>query len=264
MTLLVAVAPGKTGETLLASARMLAHATGWDVRVVHVRRRAGDAELRLPPRLRTSTEVREAVGAAAGEILRESRESDVAVLAFSLRSAARDGLGRTAQAVLRGADPAHVVMRPGMAPLGALKRILVPLSGSPSDSEAMRYTEEHFCKRGREIVVLHVATADMPSEPGSMTAPRFLDQEQYEWSDWHEEFSMRFAPCPQGGRHRTVVKAGKPADVIVAEARERRAELLVLAWRREPAEGRSRQVKQLLQHAPCPMLLVPSATALPL
>jgi len=265
MTLLVALEPGETGEILLASARMLAHAGGWEVRVVHVGEKAGGPVLALPARLATNTEVRELSGDPATILLEQSRSGDVTMLAFSLRSAAPgEGVGRVADALMRGAERPLLVMRPGVNPVGALKRILVPLSGSPSTSEAMRFAEEHFCERGREIVVLHVATADRESEPGSMTAPRIVDQEQYEWSDWHEEFGMRFAACPTGGRHRTVIKAGVPAEVIVAEATSRKVDLLVLAWTPEPVGGPPTQVKDLLGHAPCPLLLVPAATGTPL
>jgi nucleotide-binding universal stress UspA family protein len=168
-------------------------------------------------------------------------------------------VGHVADALLRGAPGALFVTRMGARPIGALKRILVPLEGSPSASEAMRYTEEHFCERGREIVVLHVATADRQSEPGSMTAPRMVDQEQYEWSEWHQEFGMRFAACPLGGRHRTVVKAGPPAETIVAEATAGKTDLLVVAWSQKLGAGRARQVKRLIERAPCALLFVPAA-----
>ncbi len=94
----------------------------------------------------------------------------------------------------------------------------------------MRVTDEAFCGRGREIVVMHVGTADTPDEPGSLPAPRMVDQEQYEWSSWHEEFTMRFAACPQGGRHRTVVRVGDPPAMIIAEAARLPADLIVVAW----------------------------------
>jgi nucleotide-binding universal stress UspA family protein len=144
-----------------------------------------------------------------------------------------------------------------MRPLTALRRVVVPLEGSPSSSEAMRLTEEAFCRRGREIVVLHVGTVDTPDEPGSLPAPRMVDQEHYEWSSWHEEFTMRFATCPEGGRHRTVVRVGEPPAMIVDEATRLPADLIVLAWTGDFGSGRSPHVRALLDEAPCPLLLVP-------
>ena len=160
--------------------------------------------------------------------------------------------------VARAPQPLFV-FRPGMRPLTALRRVVVPLEGSPSSSEAMRLTEEAFCRRCREIVVLHVGTVDTPDEPGSMPAPRMVDQEHYEWSSWHEEFTMRFAACPEGGRHRTVVRVGEPPAVIVDEATRLPADLIVLAWTGVFSSGRSPYVHTLLDEAPCPLLLVPVA-----
>ena len=142
-----------------------------------------------------------------------------------------------ADALLTRAPQTLLVMRPGMRPISSLRRIVVPLEGSPSSSEAMRVTDEAFCGRGREIVVLHVGTADTPDEPGSLPAPRMVDQEQYEWSSWHEEFTMRFATCPEGGRHRTIVRVGDPPAVIVEEAARLPADLIVLAWARRVQRG---------------------------
>jgi nucleotide-binding universal stress UspA family protein len=258
MTVLVALEHGKSGEELLASARVLAHVGDWGVRVLHVKDDAAAPDLVLSARLRTNTEIVEETGAPAEAILAAAGAPDVDVLAFCLRSAADRGVGHVADALLRGAPGPLFVTRRGMPPLRSLKRILVPLEGSPSASEAMRYTEQHFCERGREIVVLHVATADMPSEPGTMSAPRMVDQEQYEWSAWHEEFTMRFSSCPEGGRHRTLVRVGLPSETIVAEAASLKAEMVVVAWSQELGEGRAAAVKALLERSPCPLLFVPA------
>jgi nucleotide-binding universal stress UspA family protein len=83
------------------------------------------------------------------------------------------------------------------------------------------------------------------------------EQEQYEWSSWHEEFTMRFATCPQGGRHRTIVRVGDPPAVIVEEAARLPADLVVLAWGGVFSAGRSLFVRAVLRDASCPLLLVP-------
>ena len=83
----------------------------------------------------------------------------------------------------------------------------------------MRHADDAFCARGREIVMLHVVTGATPAEPGSMPAPRIVDQEHYEWAAWQDEFCMRFSQCPEGGRHRVCVRVGDPARLIAEEAR---------------------------------------------
>jgi nucleotide-binding universal stress UspA family protein len=256
MNLLVALENGTHGEELLASVRVVSHVSGWPVRVVHVKASDDAPDLDLPARLRTNTDIHEAVGEPVEAILAAARDDDV--LAFGLGGAGEEGVAATAEALLARAPQPAFVMRPDMTPVSSLRRILVPLEGSPSSSEAMRLTEDAFCGRGREIAVLHVGTADTPDEPGSLPAPRIVDQEQYEWSSWHEEFTMRFATCPEGGRHRTLVRVGDPAEMIVAEAVRLPADLIVLAWNGVFSEGRSLLVRSLLGDAPCPLLLVPA------
>jgi nucleotide-binding universal stress UspA family protein len=68
---------------------------------------------------------------------------------------------------------------------------------------------------------------------------------------------MRFATCPQGGRHRTIVRVGDPPAVIVEEAARLPADLVVLAWGGVFSAGRSLFVRAVLRDASCPLLLVP-------
>jgi hypothetical protein len=112
----------------------------------------------------------------------------------------------------------------------------------------MLYAEEVLCRPDREIVMLNVATGKTPAEAGSLAAPRFIDQEQYEWSDWQEEFSMRFSQCAQGARHRVSVRVGEPASTIVSEARAGNAELIVLSWGGTFAAGHGLIVRRLLEN----------------
>ena len=258
MNLLAALDVGPEGREVLAAARVVAHVSGWPVRVIHVKSADAEPSLKLPVRLTTNTPVDEVVGDAAEAILASRGDDDV--LAFGLRHAGEVGVGPVAAALLARAPRPLLVVRPGMRKIGSLRRIVVPLEGSPSSSEGMRQTEEAFCGRGREIVALHVSTSDTPDEPGSLPAPRMVDQEQYDWSSWHEEFTMRFATCPAGGKHRTVVRVGDPAEAIIGEASRLNADLLVLTWTGEFVEGRSLLVRALLDRAPCPLLLVPAST----
>jgi hypothetical protein len=154
-----------------------------------------------------------------------------------------------------------LVVRPGMRPIQDLKRIIVPLEGSPSTSEAMRVADDSFCTRGREIVMVHVVTGATPAEPGSMPAPRFMDQEHYEWVEWQDEFCMRFSQCSKGGRHRVCVRVGEPGPTIVAEAHDVRAELAVISWRGDLGPGQAERLKLLLEKSPCPLLLVSQLVA---
>jgi len=259
MTVLAALDGSKFGLEILSAASALAKAGGWGVRIVSVLEHEGDQAPVIPAALSKGASTVTVVGDPAEMLVKAGRKADVNVLAIGLRSHDHPGIGRVAEAVLRHSARSVLVFRTGMRQPKELKRMLVPLEGSPSGSAAMRRADEAFCKRGREIVMLHVVTSDMPVEPGSMPAPRIVDQEHYEWSSWQEEFAMRFSQCPEGGRHRVSVRMGDPGEMILQEARRIDAELIVLSWGQNLEEGRSRQVKTLLENSPCPLLLVPQA-----
>ena len=254
MTLLIAVSDVDADKGLIDSARGLAAAAGWDVRAVHVRMNAGSAGADGLEGI----ELADLVGDAAEELGRLFAQAEVDCVALGLRTVDSPGLGHVAEALLQGCSSPLLLVRPGMRVLTSLRRVLVPLEGTPSSSAAMLYAEEVLCRPQCEIVMLNVATGRTPAEAGSLVAPRFIDQEQYEWSDWQDEFSMRFSQCAQGARHRVSVRVGEPANTIVAEARDDDAELIVLSWGGTFAAGHGLVVRRLLETAPCPLLVIPA------
>ena len=262
MTLLIAVADATTDAELVAAARALAAAAGWDARVVHVR----EPGAAVPESVQLhGLELTELEGDPAEALTGLVRREGVDAIAIGLRCGAEGvcepGIGHVAEALLVGAVAPVLLVRPGMRPLTTLRRMLVPLEGSPSASASMKAADDAFCRRGREIVMLHVVTGDTPSERGSLPAPRMVDQEHYEWAAWQDEFAMRFSTCPEGGRHRVAVRVGRPALVIAEEAEKLAAELLVLSWSGTFAAGHGAVVRELLDTAPCPLLVVPSGPA---
>jgi nucleotide-binding universal stress UspA family protein len=256
MTVLVALDGSAAGYELLTSAKNLAAAAKRSGRAGHVRDADGGAHLAIPTDLGRNVELVEIDGDPAAELLLAAAAKDVTIVAFCLRSDAAEGHGHVADALLRSSPHPLFVMRPGMRGVVGLKRILIPLEGSPSSSEAMRQADDAFCRPGREIVLLHVVTSDTPLEAGSMPAPRMMDQEHYEWAEWQEEFRMRFAQCPKGGRHRVAVRVGEPGPSIVKEADTLGAEMIVISWSQNLDEGRAAHVRSLIGAAPCPILLV--------
>ena len=255
MTLLIAVADTEADRELVVSARCLANAAGWDARAVHVRE-AGGPELDSADA--AGLEIVDLEGDAPAELARLVGNSDVDAVALGLRSGAGPSIGHVTEALMAGFSAPLLLVRHGMRPLTTLRRLVVPLEGSPSASAAMRHADGALCARGREFVMLHVVTGSTPDERGSFPAPRIVDQEHYEWSAWQDEFCMRFSQCPEGGRHRVCMRVGDPAGTIVKEAREDGAELIVLSWKGSFAEGHGAVVKKLLETAPCPLLIVPA------
>ncbi len=259
MTLLIAVADAAADRELVASARALAAAAGWDVRAVHVQEPGtsdpGSADFE-------GLDITAIEGDPVEAMLSLVARSEVEALAFGIRCAmgpaCGPGMGHVAEALLDSAVAPVLLVRPGMRSITRLRRLYVPLEGSPSTSAAMKAADDALCARGREIVMLHVVTGDTPAEIGSLPAPRMMDQEHYEWGAWQEEFIMRFSACPKGGRHRVAVRVGDPATIIAEEADTSGAELMVLSWNGSFASGHGAVIKELLDTAPCPMLLVPS------
>ncbi len=259
MTLLFALEEGGECLRVLASMRAIAQAAGWPVRIMRVPRGAGGGVPEVPHKLARGAEIVDLGDEPVREILAAVRDDDVNVLSFCLAGVLCDHDGELTEHLLREATASLLIGRPGIREVTGIKRVLVPLEGSPSSSEAMRQAEEGFCAKGREIIALHVVTSDVPLEPGSLPAPRMMDQEHYEWMSWREEFTMRFSQCPQGGRHRTIVRVGDPGEVIQQEALDLGADVIVAAWNRSLDEGHCERVKALLEGTPCPLLLVPAA-----
>ncbi len=255
MTLLIAVADPLADAELLASARNFAAAAHWRATGVHVHR-AGEPELGSADV--EGLEVAEVEGEPAESLAGFVDSVDAQALALGLRTRTGPGIGRVAERVIAHHGLPLFLVRPGMRPLTGLRRLVVPLEGSPSGSAAMKHADDALCRRGREIVMLHVVTGHRPAEEGSFPAPRIVDQEHYEWSAWQEEFTMRFSQCPEGGRHRVSVRVGDPAKLIVKESISLQAELIVLSWRGSFDGDRGAVVKELLAAAPCPLLIVPA------
>jgi nucleotide-binding universal stress UspA family protein len=255
VTLLIAIADPQADAELLASARNFALAAHWKAMGVHVHR-PGEAELASADA--QGLEVAEVEGEPTEALAAFVDKVDAEALALGLRTRVGPGLGRVAEKLLAHHGIPLFLVRPGMRPLTGLRRLVVPLEGSPSGSAAMKHADDALCTRGREIVMLHVVTGAVPGEQGSFPAPRIVDQEHYEWSAWQEEFTMRFSQCPEGGRHRVSVRVGDPAKLIVKESITLQAELIVLSWGGSFAGGHGAVVKSLLATAPCPLLIVPA------
>ena len=261
LSLLVALGGGPGDAELLAAARGVAAAAGWALRAVHVRE---PEVVRAPRRTLAALDARrasrssQAEGATVTEIGRLAA-AGVAAVAFGARATARPGLGGVALALLGALDVPCSSCARARAPVDRLRRLVVPLEGSPSASAAMQHADDAFCARGREIVMLHVVTSDSPLEPGSLPAPRIVDQEHYEWAAWQEEFTMRFSQCVEGGRHRVCVRVGDPAT---GDHRARPAHSTpsssssrgAAVWPRTAP----RSCARCSRTSPCPVYLVPA------
>jgi nucleotide-binding universal stress UspA family protein len=255
MTLLVAVKSVERDSELVRSARALAAAAGWDVLAVHVRRAATE------PRLGEigGVDPVNLTGDPGDELVRlVARAEEVDCIGVGLSCDRDSPLGSVARVLLERTSLPVFLVRADMRPLRAVQRLLVPLEGTPSSSAAMRFVEDRLCKPGREIIMVNVATGRAPGEIGSLPAPCFIDQEQYEWAEWQDEFARRFSPRVGGRDQRIDVIAGDPPEAIAAAARADSADLVVLCWKGSFLAGHGRIVLRLMETSPCPLLLIPA------
>ncbi len=138
-----------------------------------------------------------------------------------------------------------------------LTHVLVPHDATPATSAALATVlgDTPFGRQA-EIVMLHVADTELPSQPGSFPALRMIDHQGSDWSDWREEFNRRFGRISPGMLVSLELATGAREQSILTMAREVGADLLILAWSGALEDNRARTVRSLCALAPCPVLLV--------
>lgn len=202
-------------------------------------------------------------GEPAAEILNAAREikaPHVIVMRNHTSTEPRNVLGRTATEVLRNASCPLVLVSPerGLTPWH-LHHVLVPHDGTPSTSAALRPAAQIAEHAGAELLVVHVTgVGTSAAEPGSLTAPRYVDQQQHGWPAWSHEFVSRLASmCPLGHLHvRMLLAHGNPAAEINRLAEEQSTDLMVVAWRGVWQDPRAPILKDLLGEACCPIMVL--------
>jgi nucleotide-binding universal stress UspA family protein len=141
-----------------------------------------------------------------------------------------------------------------------LRRVLFPHDGTPTTSAAIGPAIELAQRAGAELVVLHVAASGAvpPSERGSLTVPRYLDQPQHEWPRWAEEFLGRLVSLlpAEWVPLRMVLMRGHLGEEILRFAADQASDLIVLAWRGEWDRERAAALKEVIRATPCPVLVL--------
>ena len=202
-------------------------------------------------------------GAAAAAIVKEAGERHAAMIVMcpqirtDLRSRA---LGGVAAAVLRAAPCPVVLVPPARgAKKWILRRLLVPHDGTPTSAATMGPATDLALKAAAQLLVLHVATpgAEMPTEPGTLVSPRYVDQPQHEWPAWAQEFLARL--CAVGGARdgtemQLAVAQGEAGAAIIDFARQ--SDLIVLGWRGVLEPGRARTMQRVICDTACPMIVL--------
>jgi nucleotide-binding universal stress UspA family protein len=175
-----------------------------------------------------------------------------------------DDFGAVAESVLRVAPRRIVLLAPERGDRAwVIRRVLLAHDGTPSSDCATAPAAEVAQSAGAEVIALHVAARQtaQPDQPGSLPAPRYIDQTQHEWPAWAGEFMDRMlamgAP-PSSVVFKLVVTGGQPGSEVSQVARERDVDLVVMAWQ---GEWRSQHhaTRVVTRTSGCPVLLVYSA-----
>ena len=136
--------------------------------------------------------------------------------------------------------------------------VLLPLDGTPSTASVAPLAIDMAVRNEAVLEILFVGGAALPSEPGSMGLPSFLDQPQHEWAMWKREFLFRFSECYWGGKLPVEVSlrvmTGDPGDAILELAERHEPDLIVIGWHGELAHSHARTLRKVLKHSRWPVM----------
>jgi nucleotide-binding universal stress UspA family protein len=145
-----------------------------------------------------------------------------------------------------------------------LRRIMLAHDGTPVSKPAVGPAAYLAQRAGAEVIALHVAARGetRPEARGSIAAPLYVDQPQHEWPGWAEEFMNRVVASgavSSGVHFKLRVSGGQAGSELAHVARERKVDLVVMAWHGHWAEHDDCATRVVLRNAGCPVMLVYSA-----
>jgi len=195
-------------------------------------------------------QLHEVSGTPIEQIVAAAREPEIAALVLGTRGApgGPQPAGHTAIEVITQLAKPVAVAPPHAQPREQFARLLVPLEGTSESSRALDDTISLAHRRQLKIVVLHVHSP--------ATVPAFSNHEPHATQAWDQEFLARHLTAPHD-RVKLLRHLGAPAEEVAAIADEATADLLVLAWSQDLAQGRGQVVSETLARSSIPVLLLP-------
>jgi nucleotide-binding universal stress UspA family protein len=143
-----------------------------------------------------------------------------------------------------------------------LRRVVLPHDGSPEIGRAIRPAVRLAERARATLLVLHVSGAGKPpQEPGTLTAPHYIDQPQHEWPAWAGEFLERVAALcgkPVDVPMEMFVASGEPGPEVVRFTREHQGDLVVLPWHCCLAPHHALTLRAIMRDPPCPLVMLPA------
>lgn len=206
-------------------------------------------------------------GEAAKVILAAVQQTESPMLVMCANpgeKAGTDCFGALMETVLAGTPPRIVLVGPECEQRKwQLRRVLLAHDGTASSDQATAPAAELAQRSGAEVIALHVAAGGerYRKQPRSLPSPQYIDQPQHEWPAWAGEFLNRMqaigAPLSSVS-FKLVVTGGQPGSEVAEVSRERKADLVVMAWHGKWDAPQSPS-KVVLRNAGCPVLLIYSA-----
>lgn len=142
-----------------------------------------------------------------------------------------------------------------------VRRILLAHDGTPACRAATESAAELAQCAGAEVLALHVAARgeEASEQPGSIPAPQYVDQRQYEWPMWAEEFMSRMlaggGALPSSVHFKLTIAGGQAGSEVAQVAREEHVDLVVMAWHGH-WEHKSCATRVVVRTSGCPVMLV--------
>lgn len=281
-------APEGTGEKIIVAvdgspasigslplARAVARQLDAAIEVIHVARPedAGAAPEAIRAMLEPGDgmDLRVATTDPASTILEAAALPSVVLLALATHGGPPETaphLGRVTQTIIaRTRGPVLLIppVKTEIPPPPTFDRLLVPFDGSPTTARALAPAFELASKLGASIDLLYVATQETETrkETGRIGAPRYVDQPHHEWPQWAGEvmgqLDASLAGLAEGLRPSVYLARGDVAAEVIRFAAQRAESLILLVRRSHMEVGRARTLREILIHAPCPLVLFPGA-----
>jgi hypothetical protein len=238
------------GRAVIDVAVALAARVAADVVAVHVR----EAESPGAPELLRRTAAERGVpmsvvdGHVVPAIIELLAAADVAYGVMGSRSqpGGKRPAGRTAIAVASAAAR-PIVVTPPSASVADIRRLLVPLEGTPEGAAALGEVVARLAAAGVDVVPLHVFTP--------ATVPSFWDQAHHAAPAWSAGFLSRFGPATADNLW---LRSGDVAEAVLDLIAAASIDLVALAWSQNLTGGHAPVVRALLSRSPVPVLLVPA------
>ena len=201
-------------------------------------------------------------GAAAVSIVQAASERHAALIVMCPQTRMDSKprvFGSVAEAVLRAARCPVVLVPPTRGHRDwALKQLLLPHDGTPTSAATIGPATQLASMAAAQLVVLHVATAgpELPTEPGTLVSPRYVDQPQHEWPAWAQEFLHRLRAigrATDGVDISLALAQGEAGSAIIDFARQNDSDLIVLGWRGALEPDRARTMRRVIRETICPV-----------